>query len=67
MYIFIKVFLRQIYSYSFYISKLNNLKIIHDFIFPMFNPNHIFKTTFFIDVERVHDKPTKIYINKAEN
>ena len=28
MYIFIKVFLRQIYSYNFHIYKLNNLKVI---------------------------------------
>jgi hypothetical protein len=25
-----KYFLRQIYSYGFHISKLNNLKVIHD-------------------------------------
>jgi hypothetical protein len=30
MYTFMKVFVRQIYSYSFHISKLNNLKFIHD-------------------------------------
>ena len=30
MYVFIKVFSRQIYSYGFHISKLNNLKVIHD-------------------------------------
>jgi hypothetical protein len=30
MYIFIKNFSRQIYSYSFHISKLNNLKVLHD-------------------------------------
>jgi hypothetical protein len=30
MYTFMKVFLRQIYSYSFYICKLNDLKVIDD-------------------------------------
>ena len=25
-----KIFLRQVYSYDFYILKLNNLKVIHD-------------------------------------
>jgi hypothetical protein len=41
MYIFIKVFFKTICSYDFYISKLNNLKVIHDFIFLMFgvDPN----------------------------
>ena len=33
MYIFMKVFLRQIYSYNFHFSKLNNLKVIHDLYF----------------------------------
>ena len=30
MYIFMKVFLRQIYSYNFHFFKPNNLKVIHD-------------------------------------
>jgi hypothetical protein len=30
MYIFMKYFARQIYSCSFHISKLNDLKVIHD-------------------------------------
>jgi hypothetical protein len=30
MYTFMKVFLRQIYLYNFYICKLNNLKVIDD-------------------------------------
>jgi len=33
MYIFIKIFLRQIYSRGFHIFKLKNLKIIYDFYF----------------------------------
>ena len=30
MCIFIKCFLKQIYSYNFHFFKLNNLKVIHD-------------------------------------
>ena len=33
MYIIIKLFLKQIYSYGFYIFKFNNLKIIYDLYF----------------------------------
>jgi hypothetical protein len=33
MYIFRKVFSRQIYLYDFYVSKLNNLKVIHGLYF----------------------------------
>jgi len=40
MYTFMKVFSRQIYSYGFHISKFNN-KVIHDFIFPMFDLNFV--------------------------
>jgi hypothetical protein len=35
-----KYFARQIYSCSFHISKLNDLKVIHD-LFPMFDSNHV--------------------------
>ena len=34
-----KVFLTQIYSYSFCISKLNNLKVIHNLYSQYFDPN----------------------------
>lgn len=35
MYTFIKYFSRQIYSYNFYIFKLNNLRVIHDLRFDL--------------------------------
>ena len=33
MYIFMKCFLKQIYSYGFHFFKLNNLKVIYDLYF----------------------------------
>jgi hypothetical protein len=39
VYFYESIFSRQIYSYGFHIFKLNNLKVIHDFIFSMFDPN----------------------------
>jgi hypothetical protein len=48
MYLFLwKYFSRQIYSYGFHISKLNNLKIIHDLYFLMFDLNIVKKYTTF--------------------
>jgi hypothetical protein len=35
-----KYFSIQIYSYNFYICKLNNLKVIDD-LYSMFNPNFV--------------------------
>jgi len=39
VYYYESIFLRQIYSYNFHISKLNNSKVIDDFIISIFNPN----------------------------
>jgi len=47
------VFLRQIYSYGFYISKLSKLKVIHD-LYSQCLTQTLFKTTFFIGTEGVH-------------
>ena len=42
MYIFMKNFSRQNYSYGFHISKHHNLKVIHDlYIFLMFDPSFV--------------------------
>ena len=50
MYIFMKVFLRQIYLYSFYISKLNNLKVIQD-LYSQCLTQTLSKMTFFGGIE----------------
>ena len=47
-----KVFLRQIYSYSFHIFKLNNLKVIHD-LYSQCLTQTLSKTTYFIGIEGV--------------
>jgi hypothetical protein len=52
MYIFMKVFLRQIYSCGFHIFKLNNLKVIHD-LYSQHLTQTLSKMTFFINLERV--------------
>jgi hypothetical protein len=41
MYTFIKVFLKQIYSYNFYIFKLNKLRVIHDLYSQGFDPKRL--------------------------
>jgi len=63
MYTFIKLFLRQIYSYIFYIYKLNNLKVIDDFIFSMFD-QILSKTTSKFYTERVAFWNSKIHFKK---
>jgi hypothetical protein len=55
MYIFIKIFLRQIYSYGFHIFKLNNLKIIHD-LYSQCLTQTLSKATSFNNLEEVFGK-----------
>ena len=52
MYIFMKVFSRQIYLYGFHISKLNNLKVIHD-LYSQYLTQALSKTTLFLSMEGV--------------
>jgi len=52
MYTFMKVFLRQIYSYNFHICKLNNLKVIDDLYFQCLTQT-LFKTISKSYTERV--------------
>jgi len=52
MYMFMKIFLRQIYSYGFYIFKLNNLKVIHD-LYSQYLIQTLSKTTSFTNLEGV--------------
>ena len=55
MYIFMKVFSRQIYSYGFHISKLNKLKGINDLYFQCLT-QILSKMTFFMGMEKVYIK-----------
>jgi hypothetical protein len=52
MYTFMKVFLRQIYSCSFHISKLNDSKVIHD-LYSQCLTQIMSKTTSFTNPEGV--------------
>jgi len=52
MYIFMKLFSRQIYSYNFHISKLNNLKVIDD-LYSQCLTQTLSKTTFKSYIEGV--------------
>jgi hypothetical protein len=52
MYTFIKVFLRQIYSYNFYICKLSNLKVI-DNLYSQCLTQTLSKTTSKSDTEGI--------------
>ena len=54
MYTFIKIFLRQIYSYNFYIFKLNNLRVIYD-LYSQDLTQTLSKTTIILSMERVHE------------
>jgi hypothetical protein len=47
-----KVFLRQIYSYGFYIFKFNNLKVIYNLYFQYLTQT-LSKTIFFIRTDGV--------------
>ena len=47
-----KVFSRQIYSYGYHISKLNNLKVIHD-LYSQCLTRVLSKTTSFLNMEGV--------------
>ena len=56
VYIFLwKYFSRQIYSYNFYICKLNNLKVIDD-LYSQYLTQTLSKTSSFIGTEGVHSK-----------
>jgi hypothetical protein len=57
MYTFIKVFLRQIYSCSFHISKLNNLEVIHD-LYSQCLTQILSKTSSFTKLEGVGGRRT---------
>ena len=59
MYIFMKVFSRQIYSYNFHICKLNNLKVINDF-YSQYLTQTLSKTTYFTNTEGVQS-----YVNSV--
>jgi hypothetical protein len=59
MYVFMKVFSRQIYSYGFHISKLNNWKVIHD-LYSQYLTQTSSKMTFFTGMEEVRIHTTCI-------
>jgi hypothetical protein len=52
VYFYESIFFKQIYSYSFHICKLNNLKVIDNLYFLMFDLNFIINVSFF-KTERV--------------
>ena len=52
MYMFMKIFSRQIYSCGFYIFKLNNLKVIHD-LYSQYLTQTLPKMTSFTNLEGV--------------
>jgi hypothetical protein len=59
MYIFMrKYFSRQIYSYSFHIFKLNNLKVIND-LYSQCLTQDMSKTTWITSMEGVWNKKRK--------
>ena len=54
MYIWWKYFSKQIYSYGFYISKLNNLKVIHD-LYSQYLTQTFSKNDFIFSTEEVYN------------